>query len=355
MAVVVYECDTCKREVHRSQNTRGMDVIGRCVITDGCRGKLNQKQIKPSHAVGHSTVPVLGLTDWSARRILYTHNQDLGRSVWQIDHGLNGLPIVNAYVYDQNDVGKLIPIEPEEIKYVSNNTVTLSFRTTLAGKAQLIMRSSVTEQQITTLKPRTTESTYDADRFVLSESFPLTNGPETFGELTIATRIESVIASGFDPFAEIIVQPYYLSPATLDILPAHAPMVFKSVSNFPLDTASSPWAGATKVVVQGHQYLLRSANIHPAAGTLPTLGIPEGAPVFFTVTHKGQTHQLQKGEMLGLLADDPFLVVDRIKDKYVDMSSFTQATAPRQIVYSALNWHINPSLFIKTYPDIITL
>lgn len=355
MAVVVYECDTCKREVHRSQNTRGLDVIGHCVITDGCRGKLNQKQIKPSHAVGHSTPPILGLKDWTARRILHTHNQELARQRWQIDHGLNGLPIVNAYVYKQDSSGDLLAIEPDEINYVNNNTVTLSFRTTVAGKAQLIMRSSVTDQQITSLKPKTIEATYDANRFVLAEAFPLTNGPETFGELTIATRIESIIASGFDPYSEIILQPHYLSPSTLEILPATPPLVFKAVNNLPLDTASSPWAGVTKVVIQGNQYLLRSANIHSAAGTLPSLGIPEGAPVFFTVTHKGIVRTLAKGEMLGLLANAPFLTIDRILNQYIDLSAITQSTAPRQLVYNELNWRMNPSLLIKTYPDIITL
>lgn len=355
MAVVVYECDTCKREVHRTQNLHGLDVIGRCVITDGCRGKLNQKKIKPSHAVGHSTAPVLGLRDWSPRKILHTHTQDLARQRWQIDHNLGGLPIVNAYVYKQDQSGDLIPIEPDSIDYVNNNTVTLSFRTTVAGKAQLIMRSSVTDNQITTLKPKSIEAAYDADRFVMSEAFPLTNGPETFGELTIATRIESVIATGFDPFEPITIQPFYLSPSTLAILPATPPMTFKAVNNLPVDAASSPWAGATKIVVKGHQYLLRSASIHSAGGTLTSLGIPEGAPTFFTVTHKGQTRTLQKGEMLGLLANSPFLTVDRILNKYVDMSEITQATAPRQLVYNELNWMVNPSLLIKTYPDIITL
>lgn len=354
MAVVVYECDTCKREIHRSQNTRGLDVIGGCIITDGCRGKLNQKQIKPSHAVGHSTPPILGLKDWSARRILYTHNQELPRQRWQIDHKLNGLPIVNAYVYKQDSSGDLIAIEPTEITYVSNNTVTLTFPTTLAGKAQLIMRSSVSDQQITTLRPQTLESSYDAERFVIAEAFPLTNGAESVGELTIATRIESIISSGFDPYAEIIIQPYYLSPSTLAILPATPPLVFKAVDNIPLDTSISPWAGATKVVVKGHQYLLRSASIH-GNGSLATAGIPEGAPVFFTVSHKGVTRTLQKGEILGLVANAPFLTVDRILNKYVDLSMITQATAPRQMVYSQLNWLVNPSLLIKTYPDIITL
>lgn len=355
MAVVVYECDTCKRQVHRPQNQRGLDVVGRCVITDGCRGKLIQSQIKPAHAVGRSTAPVLGLRDWTPRRILHTHVQDLGRQRWQIDHNLNGLPIVNVYTYPLNGSSEMVPIEPVKIEYINNNTVALSFATTVSGKAQLLMRSSVTEQQITTLKPQMVDSLFDSERFVLSEALPLTNGPESYGELTIATRIESSIATGFDPFEEIILQPFYLSPSTLQILPATPPMVFKSVTNIPVDTASSPWAGVTKAVIQGNQYLLRSANIHSGDSVLSSVGIPEGAPVFFTVTHKGVKRTLKKGEMIALLANSPFLAVDRVKNKFVDMSAINQTSAPKQLVYSNLNWMVNPSLLNKTYPDIITL
>lgn len=355
MAVVVYQCDTCKRETHRVQNQRGLDVIGRCVITDGCRGRLNQTQIKPSHAVGHSTAPVLGLRDWAARKVLYTHEQPLARQQWQITHNLGGLPIVNVYVYAQSTSSTLIAIEPEDITYIDNNTVNVTFKTSMAGKAQLIMRSSVTDQQITTLLPKATSTTYDSERFVLSESFPLTNGSETFGELTIATRIESTIATGFDPYEEIILQPYYMSPATLSILPLTDPMIFKAANNLPVDTASSPWAGTTKAVIRGQQYLLRSANIHSSSGTLTDLGIPEGAPLFFTVTHKGVTRTLAKGEMYALIANSPFLTVDKILDRCVDMSVITRANAPKQLAYSGLNWMVNQSLFIKMYPNIIAL
>lgn len=355
MSVVVYECDVCKREIQRSQNIFGLESVGRCVITDGCRGRLLQQEVKPSYAVGHSTVPVIGLTDWTPRKILFTHTQEIVRQRWVIEHNLNGLPIINAYVYPYGTDGKLIQVEPKSIEYLSNNSLALTFATSKAGVVQLIMRSSVSDDQITSLKPKNIESRYDTERFVLSESTQLTNGSDTNGELTIATRIATTVTSGFDPYADIVVQPYYLSPSTLTILPLFGPMTFKAIDRLPVDSSTSPWGGATKIVVQGHQYLLRSANIHPAAGALNTLGVPEGAPVFFTVTHKGSVRTVAKGEMLALLANAPYMTVDRILDKYVDMSVISQASAPKQMVYSDLNWRINPALLIKTYPDIITL
>lgn len=368
MAVVVYECDTCKREVYRKQNTQGIDIVGRCIITDGCKGKLLQKEIKPSHAVGHSTAPVIGLRDWTPRKILYTHTQALAKKQWIIQHNMNGMPIVNVFSYSADGSLKLNPIVPVEITFTSSNVVTISFATSVAGVAQLLMRSSVTDQTITTLKPRLVESDYNADMFVLSESVFMTNGPETYGELTIATRVVTRDKPdyGFDPYEVITIQPHYLSPSTgQEILPLVPPMTFRPVDQFPVDTASSPWAGVIKTVIGGAQYIVRSANIHSASGTLPSLGIAEGSPVYFTVTAKvwnptTKTYAvgervLKKGEMLGLLADSPFLTVDKIMDKYVDLSLISEATAPRQLVYTDYNWRVNPSLLTKTYPTIITL
>ena len=65
MAVVVYQCDTCKRETYRQQNRRGLDVISRCVITNGFRRTLTLQEVKPSYSIGHATPPVLGLADLS--------------------------------------------------------------------------------------------------------------------------------------------------------------------------------------------------------------------------------------------------------------------------------------------------
>lgn len=369
MAVVVYECDTCKREVYRKQNTQGIDIVGRCVITDGCKGKLLQKEIKPSHAVGHSTAPVIGLRDWQPRKILYTHTQALAKKQWVIPHNMNGMPIVNVFSYSNDGSLKLNPIVPVDIQFTSSNVVTITFATSVSGVTQLLMRSSVTDQTITTLKPRLIENEFDANRFVLSESVFMTNGPETYGELTIATRVvtRDKPEFGFDPYEEITIQPHYLSPSTgKEILPLVPAMTFRAVDEFPVDTASSPWAGVIKTVIGGAQYIVRSANIHSADGTLPTLGVAEGSPVYFTVIAKGWNKTtkkydegvervLQKGELFGLLADSPFLTVDKIMDKYVDLSQITEETAPRQLVYIDYNWRVNPSLLTKTYPTIITL
>ncbi|KKL11760.1 hypothetical protein LCGC14_2542580, partial [marine sediment metagenome] len=36
MAIVVYKCDLCQRKIELAQNKEGLEVTGRCIITDGC-------------------------------------------------------------------------------------------------------------------------------------------------------------------------------------------------------------------------------------------------------------------------------------------------------------------------------
>lgn len=367
MAVVVYKCDACKREVYRKQNIQGIDVVGRCIITDGCRGKLQQQEVKPSHAVGHSPVPVIGLRDWTPRKILFTHTQTLAKKQWVITHNMNGIPIVNAYAYSTNGSMTLSPVVPLNIEFTSRNTVTITFATITSGIVQLLMRSSVDDQAITTLKPRTLDDGIDAEHFVLDESLYMTNGPDTYGELTIATRVVNRGRPdyGFDPYEEITIQPHYISPATgKEVLPLVPPMIFRPVDELPVDTSSS-WAGTSKVVVAGAQYIVRSANIHPSTASLASLGVADGSPVYFTIKAKvwhSPSNEyivgdrvLQKGELLGLLTNSPFLIVDRVFDKYIDLCQISEESAPRQLVYTDYNWRINPSLSTKTYPTIIAL
>ena len=73
MAIVVYNCDTCKREVELPQNKEGLEVIQRCIITAGCRGKLYQTDLKLNHIRGKLPDSVIGLVDWSQREIGRAH------------------------------------------------------------------------------------------------------------------------------------------------------------------------------------------------------------------------------------------------------------------------------------------
>ena len=282
MSVVVYQCDTCKRETHRKQNRFGLDVISHCVITNGCRGKLILNAVKPSYAIGHSTAPVIGLSDWTPRKVLFTHKQDFLKKKWEIRHNLNNQPSVSAYIY-KND--QLVRVEPETVEYVSNDSLVVTFPTAATGIAQCQARSASDGQNITTLIPKTAE-VFDATTFSTGRSFMLTCGPDV-GELTIATRVATIATSGFAPTQSITMNVHFLSPTDLtELTSIPVELTFRDVNNTPVDTISSPWATARYVTISGHKYLVRSANIHVGGGigqTLTDRGVPQGAACSFSV------------------------------------------------------------------------
>ena len=351
MAVVVYQCDTCKRETYKQQNRRGLDVISRCIITNGCRGKLNLQEVKPSYAIGHATPPVIGLADWSARKVLFTYDQTFLKKVWVIHHNLNNQPSLSVFVYkDPNDPTSLIKAEPESVEYTTNDIVTLTFKSACTGVIQCQARSASDGQNVTTLIPKDVDAT-NGDIFSTNRSFRITNGLEN-GEITIATRVSTVAITGFAPTQPITLSLQFLSPVDLSEIAVPLDLVLRSVNNTPVDTSASPWATSKYATIHGRKYLLRSVNIH-ALGNLSSLGIPQGAPCYFRVSYLGAPRTLTDNEMLILTASSPYHSVDRNFSEVADMMQLTKEKATAYTSYVDQDILGNTALLEEIFPSII--
>lgn len=352
MAVVVYQCDTCKRELHRKQNRTGLDVVSHCVITNGCRGKLLMTAVKPSYAIGHTAPPVLGLDDWAARKVLHTHKQVYLKKVWEVNHNLNNQPSVSAFVYKGDN---LVRANDAVVAYTSNDTLTITFPTAVLGTAQCQARSASDGQNITTMRP-VTATDPDATSFSLSRAAPFTNGMAP-GELTIAARVSTVAISGFAPTMPITMHAHFLSPTDLsEITTVPVTLTFRTVSNTPVDTAASPWADVTYTSIRGHRYLVRSANIHFGdPQNLTDRGIPEGAPCYFTVTYNGAARALANDEIYVLGSAAPHQPSDIDLSTTIDLSTITAANASASLVYTNYELVVNTALLKTIFPSILIL
>lgn len=353
MSVVVYQCDTCKRETYRQQNRQGIDVISRCIITNGCHGTLSLKEVKPSYAIGHSTPPVIGLVDWTPRKVLFTYNQGFLKKTWVIHHNLNNQPSISVYIYrDPNDLTTLVKVDPDTVVYTSNDTITLTFKTAVTGIVQCQARSASDGQNITSLIPKVV-TPIDPTIFRTDRSFRLTNGLAN-GELTVATRVSTVAIPGFAPTQPIQLSLHFLSPTDLSEIEVPINLTLRSLENTPVDTNASPWAGAKYATIHGRKYLLRSVNIH-ASGNLTSLGIPQGAPYYFTVNYLGAERTLTENEVLILTATSPFHSVDRDYSTVADMMQLTKDKATAYTSYADLDLLGNTSLLEEIFPSIILL
>lgn len=241
MAVVKYQCDTCKREVDIVRNIYGLETFGRCTITNGCKGSLRQQDVLQTYVNASIPPDVDGLDNWVARKILYKHQQSIESDVWVVEHNLGAYPSVQVHTTDVN--GDYIEVTPLSVEIVSRNIVTITLSQSLTGIAQCIVVSTDTTEETTTPTTSTTFEQLSIGQQILI--MPLTAGAFNLNQLS------TVFLSKVDG-SEI----------------ATIPMVDET-----------PLATTYKALYKGKSYQYYVASI----GTIGALSaVPDGSPFYFT-------------------------------------------------------------------------
>jgi hypothetical protein len=259
MAVVVYKCDTCKREVELIQNLTGLEVMSRCMITNGCKGKLLQTAVKPSYIRGKLPDPdPSGLKDWIPRRAYFKQEQKTALRTWKVQHDLGTNPSIQVHINLVD--GTMIDTTDYEYSYTSPFELSVVFPEARSGIVQCFARSSVTDEK----------------REVI-----LTQAPEVVSKLLITGS--SVLTLAVPP------APYDLSGLKIGFISSvsggivyHQPITFTTQTS-----ATSPWwkqqiggTGINKVYFSGKNWDVRTARIDD--DILMNSSIIDGSPFFFT-------------------------------------------------------------------------
>lgn len=293
MAVVLYKCDTCEREIELQRQPDTIETFGRCVITEGCRGHLYQLDIKQDYVRPKRTKPVEGLTDWIQRRKLYTHYQTVNSSQWVVDHNLGVLPSVQVVVEREisGQQTQSIEVEPERIETVDLNRIIIHLPRAESGVAQCIARSTVQPGE------REVEQ-----QQVQTEPVQLSND----NTISIATRSE--------------IDNIYLKMHFTDEGNVFNTYVYK------VDTSPSffsPWSNLKHIYVNNKRYLVRSFNFkNPYIDTDDFINgtITQGSAIYVSEISfdDGVTYQsLERDQVLFLLAQEPFNVQDKLLNQLV--------------------------------------
>lgn len=323
----VYQCSICSRSVRVPTNKHGMDVLSRCNITYGCQGKLKRvtlaKQINETPAFPPE---VQGVQDWFQRRVLYTHDQPVQSPVWLINHNLSNRPKVHAFVYRLVDgISKLVPTEPKYERTIDANTIEIEFDTAEAGTAQCISLASQNS-----INPNATASVVaDTSAFQVSSDA---------GEITLATLSDAELVG--------IALTYRTSGTSIDVTIEYA-----GIDSIP--TVNSPWSGAEHAIINGKRYTLRSFNITttPLAPAYFAAGaVPQGS-MFYVSNYNGSAPAL--GDCLILLGRSPYATVDRLVDRYIDVSAINTQTP--EMYYSQGKAFVSPTVIKSTYPHILVV
>lgn len=306
MTVIVYKCDVCNREIDLPQNSDGFEVIQRCIITQGCKGKLHVESVKRDYIRGAFPTSVAGLDDWTPRRVLYNHEQTIKSKQWQVIHNLGVKPIVQVFVNPNDNSTDLVEVTPTNITIVSLNELLIDLDESQAGTAQCVARSTAN---------------------TVNEYVPPT---QTITTIQLTTNAELTIAT-LDATATILLDLEFMAGTTYDV-------VTYSVDNTP--SINSPWSDSNKVLIKNKIYTVRSFNINNlyiANGTFKS-----GTPV--------KINSVNEGEVLVLLAAEPYETYDKILNKYIDAANIDQ-TLP-EMFYDKLGLYIPDTLTHDIFPPI---
>lgn len=315
----VYQCDTCSRKIRVPANKQSFEVIQRCIITNNCFGKLH-KVLTKSESNSVSAIPpaVNGLTDWTQRRVFYSHTQPVENNVWTIVHNLANSPSVQTFItviVDGED--ELVEILPNSVKVIDLNTVTVTFDRPYKGMAQCLATSSVNRVNERSIQPATVTT---------SDTFVLTNN----GEITIATDDSAPLIN--------LTLSFQTGDNTVDL----DYLAIGVQTNL-----NSPWTGVSRIYHSGKLFSVRSFNIRTDSTTpevFATNAILNGSRFHFSSFSSVVSRNLI------LLGTSPFAPIDRIYNRYVDIASVSP-TQP-QLFYTNGEAQTASSIIKSVYPQI---
>lgn len=320
----VYECDVCKRRIRTPTNRYGLDIVQRCTITSGCQGKLHRvTALKDINSTPAFPPELVGVQDWFARNVLYTHQQPIRTATWIVQHNLQNVPILHTFVNRIVD-GKEVLVEqdPTIVETIDANTTRLIFASAESGQVQCVSPS--------------TKNTTNYDNTLAATPVTLsTQLTSNTGEITIATLDSSGIVD--------VTLTFLSAPLTS--------ITYSGVDNVP--SIYSPWVGVGSVIVNGKRYTVRSFNLtqtSPAPAYF-TAGVIANGTAFY-LSGINSTH-VGDNDVLFLLSNAPHTNVDRIYDHYVD-AKFVSPTSSATFYDEGKGYVMSP-VVKSTYPLILVV
>lgn len=335
MATNTYNCTVCKRQVERVENLYGLDTFSKCIITNGCLGKMrktgrNLDNIRESFPKFEAN-----LEDYVPRNSFYPHVQNIATTTWLVEHGLNCIPSVSVYLSGSSE-----PLNENSytVTTVSRTVSKLVFLTPVDGIAHFSARSSTAIVAPTISRDTsTTQVTVDGS-FVFA--FPKLITKDTNGQ--------SVTMDLNDPIGDIRLEVVLERPNLEPI------WCFEVISGM-FDV--TPWAGVDEVLVAKRKnYYLKTKNILK----FTTLGnpdatfsdIPEGTRIRFTRVDYGTgvIQAIESKSVLLLLSSAPYEFTDKVRNKLLDLGELL--ASGKYLTYTDGEFVIDNSVIEKTYPPI---
>ena len=341
MSTISYKCDTCKRDIELLENIYGMTVFSKCVVTEGCKGKLYLNSRNPDSIRETYPSSKPNLNDYIPRRVFFKHEQTNSSTIWKIFHKMSVLPTVTVYEIIDNKFSEI----DENFYTISNITpdeLNISFSEPKKGIVHLVARSTISNV------PNTEEEIFE--KVQLS-----TNGVITFAIPEYINYLDNTILQMNN--AEIRVEIKLERPDEEELT-----CIEELVPNL---VPVSPWTTWDKILVRNRRiFLPRTKNVldfNVFEDSILTLSdIEDGTKITFTKINFDPTSansntnkyvDIKSKSLLILLSTAPHSTIDKITDKLLDIGELLNET-DNFLSFENGELYVNVSNIEKTYPNI---
>lgn len=338
-------------------------MVGKCVITNGCTGRLYKTERNPNNVRESSPSYVEGLDNYVPRRAFYEFAQTLSSNKWKVVHNMGVLP--STFVYIEQEDGTITQVDNSSytVSVIDKNSIFVTFANRVRGIIQCVAKSTVP------LVP----STIPLDVNLVQVS---TNGVITFAVPKYLTQVDGTIPSPTPPSITPTITPSPTPTSTPIGLPLNLcatnaaiqieieitrpnedPFVcFEDISN--LTDNRSPWSGWGEVLVRKRKnYCVRTASLLKLKvfgnADLEAGDIPNGTRIrFLRIDYgTGRKEVIPSRGLLMLLASSPYAYADKIKNKLIDVGELLGDT-PDYFVYKNGELFLDENKIERSYPDI---
>jgi hypothetical protein len=344
MATIQYKCNVCKKEAEIIENQQGLTIVGRCILTEGCSGKMKPEKRNAYNVREQFNFYDTDVNDFNNRNKFYKHDQINYNKKWVVSHKLNNHPFIVVYIEDNNS--QLIELDSSEylINYIDSENIQIVFNDPKIGVAHCIARTSYKDS----IKTQSS----DSDLFQVT-----TNGTFTFAIPKLLTKFNGTPTVTPTPSLPLDLQNITDIEIEIGVTKPNEEEII-CFEKVPAPQINSPWIGTNEVIIRNRRnYYVKMKNILDFNifdnAILTFKDIPDGTKIRFIRIDYGtgikQTIP-SRGAFL-LLSKSPYGIRDKIVDKIIDLGELIDSSNWYFTYYDGEVYN-NISALESTYPDI---
>lgn len=338
MSTIQYKCDTCKREIELLENKQGFTVFGKCVITDGCRGRLYRQSRNPYNMRSYLDEPTnYDLKNYDRRRVLFKFEQESPKRKWTVRHNLGVFPTVVIYdTSDETAKPEALDEQNYTVTIIDKDTIEILFSNPVQGIIHCISRSTVEQvPEYMTVEESMTKITNDLIMSIGVLSKVTTSVGNLFTTGSILLNISIKEPNREEVFCSELVN-----------------------GNIEPKSAWNDWAAFSSRNRRTYNIKTFDVSEFTVIKDLydSIADIPDGTRLKILsvkyVTAINNFEEIRSRNMLGLLSKSPYATIDKVTDRFFDIGDISRSQENDYYTFISGELYIDNDNVERIYPHI---